>query len=372
MEYNINDIRLAEYLNTTRTLDNTNPTNQITSYHSELRPVAEKLKSMEDNLNPELVNKLPKITSMDDMLTEAIKILRSINSEFGERAERVLNSDVISKNICFSSENHNTSFSKVLPHGRVITKIEISKDARGLMTLAQELMNVSVYAEHSDKKNEADKKKTSFIAKTAKMFVGSCVIDYILKNFNNPPYTAEQIDILKTQLFREFSHDSASLDVDQELMSRIYDENPEIFQHNVENYSPEDFAELLSRFKGNASNMEKINERVKDIAETGKTPNYLMDSCVASLAGLELHEQFLLNGNPVAVKLLEGIQTNQTILEQNPSLTNKTLLENAPTLVRREVERREVQSLQENEMENEMVMERVRSIPTNNNIVMPK
>lgn len=328
-EYRINEGRVEEFINHTKVYGAQNTYDTLTNYHSQFQGLSNKLKEFESTADPNAIKSLPNITSKDDIINIALNYLKKIDDRFYTMAKNVLDNYMITKNIQLVDGNQCTAKCQKEPDGRINLNIQATKDINGCIAIAQELINAGLYAEYYKQKQDELDRQNEFARKAAKKFIGYMMIDFLGKNSKLSP---EQKNYLQMQALRETSEDVTSLETDEIIFNNIMQQDPQAFENNFENYTPENFNLAMERYTNLPRTHEAIDQRLKDIAEEGKTTHYLMGDVLADLSALEMRNQFYKSPDQTIGKLIDGAVNNYKI-QQITGMNNAELINNSPNLI---------------------------------------
>ena len=335
---------VEKYLRTTTTYNVQDTYRTITQFSNDFSNIQQKIKEFAKKYEETKQIDI-KFNSKDDILSIIMQFFKESTPELYGKVQSVLKDYMISKNI--EMTNNQTSSGYTNKDGeRININVNASQNVNGLIAIAQELCNAAIYKEVYTQEKKEEQKRNTFTQKATNMFMSTMILDYMLKQ---SILTPEQKEKLNMESLNEISRDLFALQVDQQIFSSILEQNPQAFDTNFENFTVEDFYRSIEKWKNNPHATEAIEQRIKDIANNGNTPRYLMGTVIAQLAGLKMKEQFVIEGkDEVITNLLNSVKNNYTI-NQLTGVDNVELVTSGTTIIDRMNE-------QDNAHENEDVM----------------
>ena len=346
------------FLNTTKTYDAKSTSDTVSNHSVLFRGIQQKINEFSDRVSKNEPEDVTKFESREQMLKLVLDFYQNTDPIMYAKVQNVLRDPMITKDLLLVDNGKSTG--KVTREGnRMTLEVRMTRDASGVVALARELANTAIYRDYFIEKQIEEQKKLQFVKEAANKFIESMVIDYLADRSMISPQMREHLQI---EALQEMSRDIHSIECDQVIFQAMYEQNPEAFAHNLENYTPEDFYKSIEKWKDNPRSMEVVENRIKDIAEKGETQQYLMGKVLSELTALKLREQFYQTGdNQTVSKLLNGIENNK-LLSDLTGMTNADLLAQGSNLVEHYNDLTR-ENMDENE--NVMVMERIKKMTDN-------
>lgn len=344
---------IESFLNVTKTYNVKESYTALTDHSEHYRNIKVRIQDLAKKVNSqgEDKDKFHQIYfSLDEMKKKVLDFFQTLGDTYYADIKRVLTDPMSDIKITMLKEGKSNATTKVDENTKITSHINITPDASGLMTLAQELSNIHVLSHTTKQEREKDVKENNLIEKTTNMFISTMIIDYIAKDSNLPP---QEVDRLQFNGLKELYGETNRLEADEEIFEIILDSYPEAFETNLDNFTPENFLSALevAQEKMSTGDMEKINYRIKEIAEKGNTSRYIQGEVAAELTGLALNNEFHTHPeskDKTTEDLLESIQGTHIMTEVGGK-TEEQLIEQGADLVNDELELTK-------EQENEAVM----------------
>jgi len=322
------------FFNTTKSYDVNTITSAVSDTMYSLSGIKEKIYTLSKGLNNKEENQEnqekqepKKFQSKDEMIKIVMDFFRATDTRMAERIQAVLNDGTIDKRIELIDSGKSTG--KATPQGNgLLLEIHATKDANGIIAIAQELTNAYVYQIYLAKQREDANKRKEFVAKAAKKFIASLIIRYLAKN---SMLTIEQTDRLQNDSFRELTDSIESLEssvIDQPIFEQMCQDNPDAFENSLANYSEDNFKRSMAKLGEKGLSSEMVTSRIKAVAEQGKTPIYLMGDVISQFSAYKLQDMFNHNHEQAMTDLLNGIEAGET-LSTITGMSNAELIEEA-------------------------------------------
>lgn len=361
---------IQSFLNHTRKYNVNESYTAITDQSEHYRNIRVRIQDFAKKVN-ENPNKDKSRTIYNDLphiCKESLKFFQTLGEAYYSEILRLTRDYETIQNIRISNDNKSTYSLTYSPSGKPIITANITLDATGLMTLCQALSDAHVLSHSIKQEKERDQLEDHLVEKTTNMFISTCLINYITKDSK---LTNAEIDLLQYNSFKELEDDTLRLEADEEIFHIILDAYPEAFATNLENLTPLNFLQAMEEAYEHMSteNMDKINARIKEIAEKGNTARYIQGEVAADLAGMEKAGEF--NNYPAAQnqvtdQILDSIE-NTHVQTNILGKSEKELIEEGGSIVTKTMETtQELQKEAENENENVMVKER--TMQSNNSV----
>lgn len=248
------------------------------------------------------IKKINEAATSDDMIKMAVDYLSSISDRLGSMARKVLSGTEahIRINIRKDSDPINYSSATTSYDGsRFVTDLQVKKDIGGVIAIAQELVNASICVEHKTQSTLEDERHDKFAQGTAKTFVGLMLIDYVGEKENLSP---DQIDKLQCGVLEDTVNNISLLeDYYEKVVREILEHHPDLSKKDVTAMTPDDYKKAWNTIKESTLvDHEKIEDTVEDIAEDGKSAQFL--------------------SNEVANDMAEVLAANSVITDDNPEI----------------------------------------------------
>ena len=332
MENLLTPEQVKTYINSTQHYGASTTYKKLNDYVGPLSQMDEKIQAKSKSFTDEDLHSIGAFESRNDMIKMALDFFKKLDPTMGAKVEKLLSDYMVTKNIQLIEEGQSSG--KVTIEGendttRINLNINLRKDATGFICLCQQLTDAVILREQSKIDTVNDKITDNFMAKTAKQFMTFMLIDYI---GDNSHLTPQQKEALQIDALQETSRDIQALAVDKEIFEAMYEQDPSIFENNLENYTPENFYNAMVKFEDKPQSMEIINDRIKDIAEDGKTTHYLMGSVLSTISAFEMQDQFIKGNDHVMTDLLNGINNNAT-LSQVTGISNSELVASGSNII---------------------------------------
>jgi len=304
---------IQSFLNHTRKFNvnecYTSITDQSEHYRNIRVRIQELAKKIEQNENKD--KSTPLYNDLTHMRDECLKFFTSLGGTYySDIMNGVLKNPMIVKNITMSKDENSTGSVKIDSDNKIIITASITPDAKGMMTLCQVLSDAHVLTHSVNQENKRDELEENLVEKKTNMFISTCLINYIAKDSR---LTENEIDVLQYDALKSLEYETQSLETDREIFQMILDAYPEAFATNLENFTPENFLNSMDKAFDNMEreDVEKINNRIREIAEKGNTARYIQGEVAADIAGMEKAGDFI--NHPIATdktkeNLLDSIE----------------------------------------------------------------
>lgn len=320
---------LEEFLNITKTY-NVKESYQSLTDHSEMyRNVRVRIQDFAKREQDSPVSQFPpRFNSMEDMEKAVLNFFQTLGPTYYSEIVQVLKDQSIRRHITMVKEGKPSGNTRIDNDNKIISHINVTPDANGFMTLAQELSNLHVLRHSINQENKRDEQEEHLVEKTTNMFMSTMIIEYLAKESNLSP---REVDNLQFNALKELYGETNRLESDEEIFQIILDAYPEAFATNLENFTPQNFLDAIDQAQSKMSpgDLEKINYRIKEVAEKGNTARYIQGEVAAEITGLALSNEF--HNHPesrdqVLDDLLESIQ-NTHVLTEVAGMTEEDIIE---------------------------------------------
>lgn len=318
---------------------------------------------------PELNN----IQSKDEIIKMAIDMLAKIDPRLKTMAMNVMSNSHIDKNgINLTKANNPLSSTGHInkdADGRIVLNVNANRDVSGVIAVAQTLIDAGLYCDyfqHADKQTE---KKSEFARDTAKKFIGYAMIDAMA----NEPYmdisSEQRQSLINSHLRQDFSN-VQTIDEDKEIFQAFLEEHQDIDLDNMDESSMNKLFEEFVHSNSHPEINDLLNDRIKDIADEGKTTQFIIGETLKGVVALETIEQIQNTPDADPIKKLMQGAINGLSVEKITGKTPEELANGSPELINNMAEGK-MNTLPENAMgkDQELVMEMIRQ--KNNNINNP-
>lgn len=362
-----------------RTLDvtkryNFNETYQSFTNYAGFSALPQKLKELgleakDQNLYPELAN----ITSKDDIIKIAIEMLGKIDPRLKTMAQNVMTNPSIEKqDIRLSPANTPYSSTGRIAKdtdGRIRLDVQCNRDVTGVVAVAQNLIEAGLYYEYFKHQDNTSEKRSDFARDTAKKFIGYAMIDVMA----NTPYMNIS-SIQKEQLINEHMQEDFSNIQAMEEDCKLFEAFLEANQDKVQDFEDMDKDTMNNLFADFIENnydpqlQEALDNRIKDIADEGKTSSFIVGDALKGIVALQTIENIKATPEADPIKKLMQGAINGLNVQEITGKTPEQLANNSPELVQKMAEG-EMSAVpqNENDREQEIVMEMIKQQNANIN-----
>lgn len=331
---------IEQFLNVTKKYNVEETYQAITDHSEHYRNIRVRIQELGKKVHSQQnVDKFPPIyNSLDEMKKKVLDFFQTLGDTYYADICQVLKDPMVRLNISFVKEGKPSGTTRVDSDTKIVSEIKVTPDASGMMTLAQELSNIHVLSHSTKQERETDMKENNLVEKSTNMFISTMIIDYIAKDSKLSP---QQVDNLQFNAIKELYGDTNRLETDEQIFQIILDAYPDAFKTNLDNFTPENFLHAMevAQEKMSTGDLDKINYRIKEIAEKGNTARYIQGEVAAELTGLALNNEF--HNHPESKDkttgdLLESIKgthvmtevggkSEEQLIEQGADLVNDNL-----------------------------------------------
>lgn len=387
----VDEKKLKEYLNCLtkyRLRDGTEGNMTLEELGNSLSDRVGKYSSIKNNLIARAkrtekteIKKINEAATSDDMIKMAVDYLSSISDRLGSMARKVLSGTEahIRINIRKDSDPINYSSATTSYDGsRFVTDLQVKKDIGGVIAIAQELVNAAICVEHKTQSTLEDERHDKFAQGTAKTFVGLMLIDYVGEKENLSP---DQIDKLQCGVLEDTVNNISLLEDYEKVVREILEHHPDLSKKDVKAMTPDDYKKAWNTIKESTLvDHEKIEDTVEDIAEDGKSAQFLSNEVANDMAEVLAANSVITDDNPeIAMEettkaIVNGAIAGNTIADST-GISKETAVDTCSTQIDEVLDATPQvpfatvmdNAREREENENVMVMERKPQHPTTSN-----
>ena len=298
------------------------------------RTLQEKAKSLSDVKQKEV----EEFSTPEQLIKKTVKLLDEINPRLGQMARKVISGCKTSIQINFRRENDPLNYSSAQTDydgSRFKITIDARKgDIATPVLLARELVDASIREEYQERHNADQEEKQDFSRENASEVVAGLMSAKIAQAYD---LTKDQTEQLMLKNYDNIPDYVSSLTADHEFMELIMKECPHIADKAIDEYTDENFVELVNAINNctNPKIKEAITSRMEDLANNRDESCQVMQGKIAcAVTGLAVIEetakdpQFI---DPVINKLVDSAVDNHNhghklneCLEGSPTYQNST------------------------------------------------
>lgn len=371
---NMNDIKESDVnssINNTQRYNMTETYRAFTSYAG-FRGLPRELKKILKNPDDYSLPPLENVTSKDEIIKLAVEMLGKIDPRLKNMALKTLSNSSIDKNDiqlapAGSPLSSSGKCSKDVD-GRIRISIDANRDITGVIAVAQNLIDAGLYDAYYKNENKKDEKRANFARESAKKFIGYAMIDAIAQE----PYmniTPQQKDKLINEHLEEDFSNIRSMEADIEIFDAFIEAHEEEFG-DLENIDNETLKRAIDEgldCNEHPEIQEKIDDRIKEIAEEKKTTQYIIGDALETVVALQTIKNIQDNPQADPLKQLVDSAVNGYDIQQTTGKTAEELANDSPHLIE-ELSKGNMSALPENAKEEEVVMEMVKKLNNSQNV----
>lgn len=305
------------------------------------RTLQEKAKSLGDVKQKEV----EAFSTPEQLIKKTVQLLDELNPRLGQMARRVINGSKTSIQINFRGKDDPLNYSSAQTDydgSRFKITIDARKgDIATPVLLARELVDAAIREEYQERHNADQEEKQDFSRENATEIVGGLVSAKIAQEYG---LTKDQTEQLMLKNYDNIPDYVSALTADHEFMELIMKECPHIADKAIDEYTDENFVELVNAINNstNPKIKEAITSRMEDLANNRAESCQVMQGKIAcAVTGLAVVEetaedpQFI---DPVINKLVDSAVDNHghklnECLNGSPTYQNGTQPTNDELLV---------------------------------------